>query len=538
MSALLPVAAPLRVPGVRPLPPQLLGAYVAAAHAFSLKDWVAVREGCERVLDACPGHPQTLRLLAAMHENQHDWAGALPLLERATQADPSSAVLLNDLGCCLQRLERHAQAFDCFDRALQLAPRDAGTLSNRGAVLGALGRGDEALQSLRHALELDPNRPSTLLNLANLLRCTQRPAEGLEVSDRLLALAPGRDDAWIVRACCLRALGRHAEALDDLDRAAVIAPERPEIYRDKAYTLIEMGRWEEGWPLTEWRWRVPSGRQVKRSWRQPQWQGEPVAGKTLLLHNEQGLGDALMLVRLATAAAQRGARVLLEVPDCLAGLLSQVEGVAQIVPFGSELPAHDLHCPLFSLPGVLGLGLSSVPGGAGYLQAEVARVEAWRSRLGPASRPRIGIAWSGNPDHSNDACRSIPLAQFAPALPFGEVEVLNLQTTLRDCDAAELAARPWIRTLDGRTDFRDTAALCALVDLVVTVDTSVAHLAGAMGRPTWVLLSHPAEYRWLAAGDRTVWYDSMTLLRQGVGEGWGTLLATVHERLQAFAAGR
>ncbi len=536
MPTLLGSPASPRALAPRPLPAGALGRFLKAAHAFSIGDWDAVREGCARVLDLSPGHAQTLRLLARVHEQHQDWSGALPLLSGAVHAEPSDATWLNDLGCCLERLKRYADALECFERALALAPADPAALSNRGAVLGALGRTEEALASLRQALALDPGRAATLLNLANILRCARRASEGLEVSGRLVALAPGRDDAWIVRACCLRALGRNAEALDDLARAAAIAPDRPEIHRDRAYTLLELGRWEEGWPLTEWRWHVPDGRLVARRWDRPQWRGEPVAGKTVLLHNEQGLGDAIMLARLATAVAERGARVLLEVQDSLIGLLSQVEGVRQTLPFGSRHPPHDLHCPLFSLPGVLGLSTSSVPSRSGYLKADSARVQAWRHRLGKATRPRIGIAWSGNPEHSEDAYRSIPLERFVRALPSGEVEVIRLQTSMRDSDAPVLSANSWIRSFDGISDFEDTAALCALVDLVVTVDTSVAHLAGAMGRPTWILLTDPAEYRWMASGDRTPWYDSMELLRQEPGRGWDPLLATLRERLVDWAA--
>jgi tetratricopeptide (TPR) repeat protein len=520
----------------RRMPLPALYMLAQAVQALQAGDVPVARTRCDALLASFPDQPAALQVQAAMFEQDDAWEQALPLLVRAAERDPDDPAVHNHLGYCLRRMDQTEQALASYDRAVQLAPRDPIGHCNRGTLLEIRSRFEESLESLERALALAPERHGTMLSLCALLHRMDRHSQALAVSEALLVLAPANVCAWINRACCQRALGHHSQALATLAKALLLEPDNAAAHCNMAYTLVEMGRWEEGWPMTEWRWRVPGFQRLKLRSR-PEWDGwSSLDGKTVLLHNDQGLGDAIMLMRLAPRLAQRGAHIVLEVPPSLVHLATQIEGVRQVVSVRSESPPHDLQCPLFSLPGVLGLRQDNVPSAGGYLRADRGDQAAWARRLGPRRRPRIGIAWSGNPAHFLDAGRSIPLARFAQVLPSG-AEVIALQSSLRESDAPALAERPWIRFFgEFQADFRDTAALCESVDLVVTVDTSIAHLAGALGKPAWVLLQHPAEYRWMSSGAATPWYDSLRLWRQAPEVGWDPLLEAVREGLERWAA--
>ncbi len=271
-----------------------------------------------------------------------------------------------------------------------------------------------------------------------------------------------------------------------------------------------------------------------RDFAQPQWRGEDIAGKTILLHAEQGFGDTIQFVRYAPLVAAKGASVILEAPDSLMPLLDGFNGVTTMIAHGQALPPFDLHCPLMSLPLAFGTTLATIPENGPYLRAPAERLEKWRTRLGALSGKRVGLVWSGKPAHKNDRNRSIALSRLAPLLAVAGVNFVSLQQDYRDADRAELANYPQLVRLDRElADFADTAAAVAALDLVITVDTAVAHLAGAMGKPVWILLSHVLDWRWLLERSDSPWYPSARLYRQAAIGDWDGVIARLAQDLAA-----
>jgi hypothetical protein len=298
------------------------------------------------------------------------------------------------------------------------------------------------------------------------------------------------------------------------------------------------GDFSRGWAHYEWRWQKKSVISLKRNFSQPAWCGtDPVAGKTILIHSEQGLGDTIQFCRFVPLVAARGAHIIFEVQKVLQTLMTSLGGGAQIVPKGSTLPAFDLHCPLVSLPLAFGTRLETIPSATGYLSAPTERMTNWQARLQGYRSPRIGLAWSGNPGHERDGERSVGLHEFLPLLDAlaAEATFVSLQKDVRAEDADLLKARTDILDYgDAFEDFSDTAALISQLDLVISVDTSVAHLAGALGKPVWILLTYFPDWRWLLDRGDSPWYPSARLFRQNASRSWDGVIACVRATLPIF----
>ncbi len=453
------------------------------------------------ILRAEPEHLESLRLLGVLRHQQGRHEEAIALIERALAGEPSSAPALSNLGSALHSLGRHAEALAAYDRAIAIGPASAEILNNRGNALQALGR----------------------------------HADALAAYDRALALRPGYARALNHRGAALTALNRVAEAAASFAAATAIEPGYAEAHLNHAFARLALGDCENGWRLLEWRWEVPGfalpGWDVSR----PRWSGrEDLRGKTLFLHREQGFGDTLQFVRYAPLAARRGARVILGVQPALKALAAGLDGVEQAIAEGEPLPAFDLHCPLMSLPYAFGTTLDTIPAQVPYLAPPPERLAAWRARLGGRRMPRAGIAWAGNPDQANDRNRSIPLAQLLTHLRRPGIEWISLQKEIREPDAAAFAGCGFVDLRAGLGDFADTAAVIALLDLVVAADSAVAHLAGALGKPVWVLLPFAAGWRWMLDRDDSPWYPSARLFRQPAPGDWDAPLERVGRELAAL----
>jgi len=437
------------------------------------------------------------------------------------------------------RLESEGRIEDALavvQAVAKASPPTAAGQNHLGNLQRAAGRFADAVASYRLGLVLAPREAVLHYNLAAAFQGTGDLLRALDSYQRALQYNPGLVDAYRSLGGVLQALDRHEEALAAYRKGVEIGPEDGMIRADLALCLLRLGQFEEGWRAHEHRFAVEPARPLDR----PLWLADsPLAGRSILLHSEQGLGDTIQFARYIPMVARAGGRVILGAPQLLGPLLQQIEGVAALAPRLDALPPYDVHCPLMSLPLAFNTRLGDIPWSGPYLAAPNDRVETWRDRIAAraptfASAPRIGIAWRGSPLHKNDANRSIPLPRFVDSLPTGPL-YLVLMNRITDEERAELAQRPDILFVgDEMVDFGDTAALCALSETVATVDTSSAHLAGAMGKRTFILLPKPCDWRWMLEREDTPWYPTATLLRQEVNGDWSAPLARLKSKLAAY----
>ena len=458
---------------------------------------------------------------------------ALASYDKALALRPDYPEALNNRGVTLFWLNRLDEALASYDKAIALKADDAEALNNRGVVLMELNRLDEALASYDRAIALKPDYADALDNRGSVLRKLNRLDEALASHDAAIALQPECADAFYNRGNALKELNRPDEALASYDRAIALAPDHAEAHWNESLLRLLTGDFERGWPKYEWRWKSKALALRNRNFSQPLWLGaDPIHGKTILLHGEQGLGDTIQFCRYAPLVAARGARVIMEVDESLRDLVSGLAGVSRCVSKGDTLPEFDLHCPLLSLPLAFGTRLETIPSTTPYLLAPAPAVASWAARLAGKARPRIGMVWSGAPRHREDRNRSIALRTLLPLLDVAATFV-SLQRDVRADDAQLLQERSDILHFGGdlRT-FSDTAALISHLDLVVTVDTSVAHLAGALGRPVWILLPFIPDWRWLLDRSDSPWYPTARLFRQAASREWQGVVKHIHAELR------
>ena len=461
---------------------------------------------------------------------------ALASFDRALALRPDNAEALGSRGFTLHVLRRFDEALAGYDRALALRPDNAEIHSNRSVTLFELKRFAEALASGDRALALRPDDPEAHANRGNALSVLKRYDEALADYDRALALRPDYAEAHTNRGVTLHMLKRFDEALQCYERAVAARPDFAEAHYNEGLSRLLTGDFDRGWRKHEWWREIAQSKHAKRNFAQPRWTGsQEIAGKTILLHAEQGFGDTIQFCRYAPRIAALGARVILEVQRPLRDLMQTLPGAAQIVSKGDPLPAFDMHCPMLGLPLVFGTGLATIPCETPYLRASAQAVANWSARLPPKTRPRIGLAWSGRPEHNNDQNRSIDLASFLSPLQGIDATLVSLQREVRAADAIVLQERSdVIHFGEELKDFSDTAALAANMDLVIAVDTSVAHLAGALAKPVWMLLPFIPDWRWLLDRDDSPWYPTARLFRQDDSRQWDGAFGRLRAALDDF----
>jgi tetratricopeptide (TPR) repeat protein len=531
-------------------------------------EWLNAEGICRYLLEASPGHAEALELLAEACFAQGRLAEALDAYNRALQSKPQDAGALYNRGVVLDRLGRHADAVASFDQALALQPRDVAALVNRGNALQALRRFAEALGSFDRALAIAPRNVEARYNRGNALLAMDRHEEALASFDATIAYRPDHADALLNRGLALAALARHAEALESYrrllvidprrvdahyncgnalralerdadaiacyDAALALQPEHPDAHWNRAWALLALGDYERGWPEHEWRsksprWLAPPPRSAA-----PRWLGESdCRDRTLLVLSEQGTGDTVQYLRYVPLLAARGARVVLELPRSLERLCANYGKCATLAFDDEPLPPHDLYCPIASLPLAFRTTVETIPEQLPYLDADPALVAQWREALAPADGGlRAGLVWAGNPKQGSEPRRGIGLEPCLPLFDVAGVRWHSLQVGERASDLARLAPGAAL-DLSGRlTDFAQTAAAIANLDLVITTDTAVAHIAGAMGKPVWVLLMFAADWRWLRGRDDSPWYPSARLFRQQSPGDWRGVVTRVKSELE------
>jgi hypothetical protein len=404
----------------------------------------------------------------------------------------------------------------------QRQPAAATQHFRRGEALRDLGRWEDAAVSYSRAVAEAPRYVEAHCNRGNALQQLERWDEALICYDEAIDISPDLAMLHSNRGVVLKELGRFEESLTSFDRAIALRPGYATAYFNRAIVLLSQGDLARGFADYEWRWEDKSGSvyKEKRAFAQPRWHGEPLSGKTVLFYSEQGYGDTLQFCRYVPLLAGMGARVILEVRTPLVNLLADLPGVSQLVPLGSPLPAFDFQIPSMSAPLAFKTTLETIPLAERYLMSDPAKVAEWQERLGEKRRPLIGLAWSGNAAHAKDRRRNVGLEQLLAGLPDG-IEYVSLQKDMRERDLEVMRAHPELLNVsDGLQDFSDTAALCECMDLVISVDTSVAHLAGALGRPAWILLPFQPDWRWLLERSNSPWYSSVRLYRQAAPDDW------------------
>jgi tetratricopeptide (TPR) repeat protein len=467
-------------------------------------------------------------------------------LKRSIALDPSDPSAYGNLGNGLRDLGRHDEALRAYGKALALSPTFLHALNNRAILFSRLGRFDEALADYDRALASDGRAAFLHNHRANALLMLGRRAEALESCTEAIRLDTAYGEAYLNRGTILAELGRDAEAIADYEACLALNPDRAEAQFYSGTSYLTLGDYGRGWPLYEARTRLRGPRRVvaDADFEQPVWFGEaPLAGKTILLHSEQGLGDTLQFCRYADLAKAQGATVILQVEAPLVSLLSTLSGADRVLAKGEVLPEFDLHASIMSLPGAFRTTLQTVPAETPYLRADPGKTAAWATRLGPRTRPRVGLVWSGGvrPERPDLVRRNMPLSLLAP-LAAAPVDFVSLQKGAQaEGELARLRAARWngpamFEAAADLKDFSDTAALMQNLDLVITVDTSTAHLAGALGKPVWILNRFDNCWRWMRERADSPWYPTARLFRQKAFGDWAPVVQEVAAALTTFEA--
>jgi tetratricopeptide (TPR) repeat protein len=473
--------------------------------------------------------------------NRGLFAESEPYFREVLRIDPDHFGSLNNLGTALWRLGRMCEAEDCYHRALALRPDDFAVRNNLGNIAWDQGRLDQAVEWYRQTVEIQPDSPEALRNLGVTLSDLGKFDEALALLHAALRLEPGSPDSYLGLGVTLARQAKWDEALDCYDEAIRLRRDFAEPRRNRAQIWLARGDFERGWPEYEWRLKCPKCRFPNVN--SPRWTGDELDGRPVLLVAEQGLGDTLQFIRYASLVKRRGGRVVVACPQPLIRLLSRCPGVDRVVDWNSPLPDCDVHAPLMSLPAILGTTLATIPAQVPYLSAAPATVHEWRpvvtraiEHATPAAKRstsksssilKIGIAWQGNRDNKVDRWRSFPLTHFFHLAQLPGVRLVSLQKGDGQEQIAALAGQFPVAELihpdhgdEDRRDFLDTAAVINGLDLVVTPDTSLGHLAGAVGARVFVALPAVAEWRWHFDRDDSPWYPTMRIFRQPTPGDW------------------
>jgi tetratricopeptide (TPR) repeat protein len=463
-----------------------------------------------------------------------DLPGALAAYQRAVALRADHPEACNSLGDVLRQLHRPAEALLAFERSILIKSSYIDALINRAETLLELDRAADAFAEYDRLRAAYPDSADLFNSLGNTAHALGRYDEALAWYAKALSIDPKHRHAMSNAGTTLQTTGRFDAALERFAQAVAIKPDFAEAHLNAGRCRLEAGDYAGGWPLYEWRWKTVQGVPGRRSFPQPLWLGDgDVAGKTVLVWAEQGFGDMLQSVRYAPLVAARGARVVLLVPPQLRPLFARIGGVSDVVAYGADLPAFDLHCPMMSLPLACGTTLETVPANMPYLHADSARVAAWRERLSVLPGLKVGLVWAGSHRYLLDRRRSMTLAQMAPFATVRDVTFVSLQKDEPALQAREppagLTLRDWTGELD---DFDDTAALITALDLVISVDTAVVHLTAGLGKPVWVLNRYDTDWRWLQGRDDSPWYPSVRLFRQVQPGDWGCVVERVRAELE------
>ena len=541
-----------------------------AFQVFKAGNLIKAEEMLRLFVGIAPSNPDALHLLAIVYASQHKHQEAIGCYKNVLKFISNDASVLSNFGVSLSAIGKTQEALNafeksleinpnspeswynagntrcdlgdyikaliCYERSLKLNPKYYQAHNNYGKAFFDLNRHLEALAQYDKALELNESFPDCLINKGCVLNALKRYDEAIAHFDQALSLKPDYAEAWSNKGITLGELKRYDEAIAHFDQALSLKPDCHDASWNKSLSLLLQGDFENGLPLYESRWSVERAAEIvgKRFFEKPTWLGvQSLRDQAILIYGEQGLGDFIQFSRYIKLVSDLGAKVILEAPEPLAGLMENLPGVSRLIIKGQELPAFDYQCPLLSLPLAFKTNLNTIPDVSGYINLDkhYNKVMEWKVRLGLKSKPRVGLVWSGNPHHRNDHNRSLLLSDILPFLPT-QFEYISLQKEVRAVDKLTLDSNPHILSFAGHfNNFVDTAALIDSLDLVISVDTSVAHLSGALGKSTFILLPSTPDWRWLLDREDSPWYPSVRLYRQAAMGEWNAVLDRVNSDL-------
>lgn len=471
---------------------------------------------------------QTSLNLAVAHHRAGRFADAENLYRAILHEQPDHGVALHLLGVLTGQRGNHQAAIDLIRRAIAIDPTNADFHSNLGKFLIELGDPDAAIAACRKAIALNPSLADAYLNLGVALQAQDQLDAAIDAFRRALELKPDYAEAHGNLGAVFKALGQLDAAGQSIRAALALNPDLADAQWNLALLELLRGNFAQGWPQYERRLTFPENASLTSRFPHPGWTGQDIRGKTILLIAEQGFGDTIQFIRYAAMLEQRGAKVIALVRAPLARLLQRAAGVAQVSTESDTITPFDFQCPLLSLPGIFGTTLQTIPAEIPYIRPDPSLVSQWAARFDPSDRrPRVGVAWAGSPTHKNDRIRSIPSTLLNPLAEVKDVKFLSLQ---RDRLPSRLDITDWSADL---SDFADTAALIANLDVVISVDTAVAHLAGAIGKPVWIMLPYILDWRWLLNRPDSPWYPTMRLFRQPSRGDWAGVVQTISAELRA-----
>jgi len=537
----------------------------------------------EQVLAIQPNHFDALQLLGALFNQTNQYIKSVDFLTRALQVNPNHASCYYNRGLALQQLKYLDDALTSYDKAIRIKSDYAEAYTNRGNVLQELKHFNEAITSYDKAISINPNLVQAYSNRGNVLKYHKRLDEALESYDRAISINPDYAEAYYNRGLTLQELNNFDEAIKSYDQAIRTNPNYIEAYSNRGNALKELRRLEEalesyeiaisiklanntmfnyadshwnlsllhlllgnfkdGWQGYEWRWKKDSFISHKRSFQQPLWLGtESLQDKTILLYAEQGLGDTIQFCRYVPLVAALGAKVIVEVPSPLINLLSDLDGVSQMIAYGDELPEFDFQCPLLSLPLAFGTTIDSIPNQTPYIHSSIENQNKWHRCIGDGGF-KIAICWQGSFTAKIDVGRSLPVSLFEGLAKIDGVRLISLQKNEGTEQLKKLPAGMVVETLpedfdSGDKAFLDSAAVMKSVDLVITSDTALTHLAGALGVNTWLLVKHVPDWRWLLDRNDSPWYPNHRLFRQTKIDDWVSVFKEMEAELKTLAAAK
>ncbi len=549
------------------LDPDLAEAHNILGIAFYQKDQVEKAIQCwEKAIELKPEYISAYINLGTALGRLKRLDEAIQTFQKAISLNPDQAIPWVNLGNIYKEKDKAEEAVVCFRKSLMIDPNIAEAYINMGSLAVEQGHLDGAVTCYLKAIELNPQSAETYYNLGNVYKDKQESTKAMVYYQKAIEIRHDYPQAYNNLALILQRLGRHEEAIQLFNQALTLNPDLPEVlnnqgnvFKDQkridesvelfrktigvnpdypeghwnlSLALLMSGCFEEGWIEYEWRWKI-KGVLSRKDITRPLWNGKQLQGKKILLFAEQGFGDTIQFIRYATLVAERGGRVIVECQPELTSLLSTVEGIEVIIKYGQSLPDFEVQCPLLSLPLIFRTTLSTIPASIPYISLNPEKVREWGDRLSSdKGKYKIGLVWAGKPEHSNDHNRSLSFNELGPLFQIPELSFYSLQ---KGPAALQAKNRPpamnWLDVSGELHDFTETGALIQNLDLIVSVDTAVAHLAGALGKPVWILLPFSPDWRWLLDREDTPWYPTMRLYRQPVFNDWASVIEAVAARL-------